>query len=63
MCDGPSRHASGLRVPDRAKNAETGFKTNFGQLGRFTRAGLTGNDDNLVAGNGLQNLLDIGGDG
>lgn len=44
-------------MTDEASNTSTEFKTNLGQLGCFSRAGFTSDDDHLVFVNCAGDLL------
>ena len=48
LCHGPRRNPSWLGVSDGPAHATPELETELGQLGRLTRAGLPGHDDDLV---------------
>ena len=53
--DGPGCQTTGLCVADRASNAAAQFEADLGDLGRLSRTGLAGDDDDLMR-------IDGGGD-
>ncbi|MCY1177378.1 hypothetical protein D9M73_176840 [compost metagenome] len=48
---------------DQAMLAAAQFQADFRQLGGFTRAGLTGNDQHLMLGQNFLDLIALGGNG
>jgi hypothetical protein len=56
-CNGGGRDSSGLRAPDHAIDSPAGRQTELGDLGAFSRAGVTRNDQYLVIPDRLNDVF------
>ena len=63
MGDGAGGDAARLGVSDTATGAAAQRQAHLGQLGGLARAGLAGDDDDLVVPDRLCDLVTAGGDG
>ncbi len=60
--DGAGGDATGLRVGDRAVDAPAELEAQLRELGRLARAGLPGDDDDLVCGDGGAQVVEAARD-